>query len=193
MKINFRIPVLPKRPPCQVARTFVRGQRRKRGRAPRHWGEPLRPKTDDSSASSCTIQRFFLTRWIEASLLCSEVAPADLVEDALKAAPPCSKVALADSVEDPLDLVVTCAFFVKRKNGKGLNTRAPTYTSVVLSWVECSTLRFLDVLRDPTRAVKNISGSKPTQGVRGILVANTFTRAFSRRWAPAAEPIWTSD
>ena len=92
-----------------MARTFVRRQRPKRGCVPSHWREPPSPKIDDSSASSCTIQRFFFTRWIEASLLCSEVSPADLVEDALKAAPPCSKVALADSVENPLETSPLCS------------------------------------------------------------------------------------
>ena len=76
---------------------------------PQPLGRTPPPKIDDSSASSCTIQRFFFTRWIEASLLYSKVAPADLVEDALKAAPPCSKVALADSVENPLETSPLCS------------------------------------------------------------------------------------
>ena len=113
----------------QVARTFVRGQRRKRGRVPRLWGEPLRPKTDDSSASSCTIQRFFFTRWIEASLLCSEVAPADLVEDALKAAPPCSKVALADSVENPLETSPLCSKVCMAESSEHLDEASPHATN----------------------------------------------------------------
>ena len=58
---------------------------------------------DDSSASSCTIQRFFCKRPVEASLLGSKVALADSVEDPIEPSPLCSKVALADPVEDPLE------------------------------------------------------------------------------------------
>ena len=86
-------------------------------------------KLDDSSASSCTIQRFFFTRWIEASLLYSKVAPADLVEDALKAAPPCSKVALADSVENPLETSPLCSKVCMAESSEHLDEAAPHATN----------------------------------------------------------------
>ena len=42
-------------------------------------------------------------------LLCSKVALADSVADAMEASPPCSKVPLTDSVEDPLETSPPCS------------------------------------------------------------------------------------
>ena len=97
---------------------------------PQPLGRTPRPKIDDSSASSCTIQRFFFTRWIEASLLYSKVAPADLVEDALKAAPPCSKVALADSVHNPLETSPLCSKVCMAESSEHLDEASPHATKV---------------------------------------------------------------
>ena len=87
------------------------------------------PQIDDSSASSCTVQRFFFTRWIEASLLCSEVAPADLVEDALKATPPCRKVALAASVENALETSPLCSKVCMAESSEHLGEASPHATN----------------------------------------------------------------
>ena len=91
-----------------MERTFVRGERRERGRVPCTGHKPP-PK------SRCLVSIFvhysviLLQELDRCAPLCSKVALADSVADAMEASPRCSKVALADSVEDPLKTSPPCS------------------------------------------------------------------------------------
>ena len=87
---------------------------RSRG-APKTRARPLPLATKHHPQSRCLVSIFvhysaILLQALDRCVpLCSKVALADSVADAMEASPPCSKVALADSVEDPLETSSLCS------------------------------------------------------------------------------------
>ena len=87
---------------------------RSRG-APKTRARPLPLATKHHPQSRCLVSIFvhysviLLQELDRCAPLCSKVALADSVADAMEASPPCSKVPLADSVEDPLETSPPCS------------------------------------------------------------------------------------